>query len=286
MNNIHYVSPKTLEDALSYLSENPGVRVLAGGTDLVAKWKKSGFPDMSLMDIRNIKDFDAISETADGIFIGAGATMAKVRYSELIQKNFPILAEAAGKVGSVQVRNMATIGGNSCNAAPSADTVLPMVVYNADAVIASKNCERRCKLIEFFLAPGKTVLEHGELLKGFFVPFAPKDSKTAFVKHSRRVGMDLATVGIAVRLNVKDSMEIADVSIALGAVGPRPILVHGLEKYVGAKLTKELIDDISEYAAKQASPITDVRGSKEYRQDMLVENIKESISKISGITVD
>ena len=282
MNNIHYVSPKTLEEALLYLSENPGVRVLAGGTDLVAKWKKSGFPDMSLMDIRNIKDFDSISETPEGIFIGAGATMAKVRYSETILSHFPILAEAAGKVGSVQVRNMATIGGNSCNAAPSADTVLPLLVYNAEAVIASKDNERRCPLCEFFLAPGKTVLEHGELLKGFFVPFCSKGVKTAFVKHSRRVGMDLATVGIAVKLNFNDAKEITEIAIALGAVGPRPISVCGLEKYIGKKLSKELILDISKEAAAEASPITDVRGSKEYRSDMLVENIRESISKISG----
>lgn len=283
MNNVRYFSPKTLKDALEYLSENPGVKVLAGGTDLVAKWKKSGFPDMSLMDIRNIASFDDITETPAGLFIGAGATMAKIRYSEVIQNNFPILAEAAGKVGSVQVRNMATIGGNSCNAAPSADTVLPLLVYDAEAVIASKDQERRCPLSEFFLAPGKTVLEQGELLKGFFVPFAHKGVKTAFVKHSRRVGMDLATVGIAVRLNFSDGLKLTEIAVALGAVGPRPILVSGVEKYVGKKLSKELILNISKDAASEASPITDVRGSKEYREKMLVENIRASICKISGL---
>ena len=278
MFNVTYFAPNNLSDALDYLSEHKDVRVLAGGTDLIAKWKKIGHPDMDLLDIRNIESFKEISQCENGLFIGAGVTMDTVQYSAVIVEQLPILAEAAGKVGSVQVRNMATIGGNICNAAPSADTVLPLIVYDAEAVIVSKNAEKRCPLKKFFVGPGKTILQQGELLKGVFVPYPAKESGAAFAKHSRRVGMDLATVGVAVDICLSDDT-VGYVRVALGAVGPVPIFVKSLEKFTGAKIGDGVIEEIAVISADQAVPITDVRGSREYRKDMVYENVKKCLSE-------
>lgn len=282
MFNVTYFAPNKLSDALDYLSEHKGARILAGGTDLIAKWKKIGHPDMELLDIRNIENFKEISASESGLFIGAGATMDMIQYNEVILGKFPVLAEAAGKVGSVQVRNMATIGGNSCNAAPSADTVLPLIAYGAEAVIVSKNAEKRCPLKKFFVGPGKTILQQGELLKGFYVPYPSEASGAAFAKHSRRVGMDLATVGVAVNLELKNDGGLEKLTVALGAVGPTPIVVDSFTACIGEKLSEDLILKISEEAASAASPITDVRGSREYRMDMITENIKACLSKIAA----
>ena len=281
MNNIKYFSPKSLEVAVKYLSENSDAKVLAGGTDLVVKWKKTGCPDMHLMDIRSIDKFAEMHELSEGFFIGAGATIEEVESCEKIKTNYPILSEAARNVGSVQVRNLATIGGNSCNAAPSADTVLPLIVYGAEAVIVSVSGERKCALKDFFVGPGKTVMKPGEMLKGFVLPKPKCCTKASFAKHSRRAGMDLATVGVAVKICLKKGEKSAEeITVALGAVGPVPISVKGLEKFYGADLSSEnVLKEIAEFSFEQASPITDVRGSKDYRSKMIVQNVKDCICK-------
>jgi len=181
----------------------------------------------------------------------------------------------------VQVRNLATIGGNSCNAAPSADTVLPLIVYGAEAVIVSVSGERRCTLKDFFVGPGKTVMEPGEMLKGFVLPKPKPCTVASFAKHSRRAGMDLATVGVAVRICLKKGETVAEeISVALGAVGPVPVSVKGIEKFNGADLSSDnVLKEIAEYSFEQASPITDVRGSKDYRSKMIVQNVKDCICK-------
>lgn len=281
MNNIKYFLPKTLEDAVKYLAENNDAKVLAGGTDLIVKWKKTGWPDMHLVDIRGIENFKEIKDIPEGMFIGAGASIEQVESCEKIKKEYPILSEAAGKVGSVQVRNLATIGGNSCNAAPSADTVLPMIVYGAEAVIVSVSGERRCPIKDFFTGPGKTVMGPGEMLKGFVLPKPKCCTKASFAKHSRRAGMDLATVGVAVKICLKKGEKSAEeITVALGAVGPVPISVKGLEKFYGKDLSSDkVLQEIAEFSFGQASPITDVRGSKDYRSKMIVQNVKDCICK-------
>lgn len=281
MHDIKYFLPKSLEEALRYLSENSDTKVLAGGTDLVVKWKKTGCPDMHLMDIRGIEKFSEMYDLPEGFYVGAGATIEQIESCEKIRENYPILSEAASNVGSVQVRNLATIGGNSCNAAPSADTVLPLIVYGADAVIVSVLGERKCQLKDFFVGPGKTVMQPGEMLKGFVLPKPKPCTVASFAKHSRRAGMDLATVGVAVKVCLKkEDKTVEDIAIALGAVGPVPVFVSGLEKFNGADVYSEnVLQEIAEFSCRQASPITDVRGSKDYRGKMITHNVKDCICR-------
>lgn len=271
MNNITYYAPETISEAVSLLSEVEDARILAGGTDLIAKWKKSHFFDMNLVDIRNIGELSIVEEREGGLFIGAGITMDRVNEHAKINEKFPILAEAAGKVGSVQIRNLATIGGNSCNGAPSADTVLPLIAYGAEVLIVSKSGERTCALKDFFKGPGKTALERGEMLKGFFLAYPSHGTVGTFVKHSRRPGMDLATVGVAAIVR-QDAGKIADIRVVLGAVGPVPIYVDGLGGFVGKEMGA-VSEEIVDICANAAKPITDVRGSKEYRSAMVRRSV-------------
>lgn len=272
MHNILYHTPSSLSEAVSLLLELKDARVLAGGTDLIAKWKKSNFFDMAIIDIRNVQALQILEETKDGLYIGAGVTMDRVSENLAILSKYSILAEAASKVGSVQIRNLATIGGNACNAAPSADMVLPLIAYDAIALIVSKNKERQVALRNFFIGPGKTILEKGEILKGFVLPNPPINASVSFIKHSRRAGMDLATVGVAMLMTVKNG-SIEMLRIVLGAVGPTPIFVEGLERFSGNMLNSDLVLQIVEHGAKAASPITDVRGSKEYREAIIRKSI-------------
>ena len=222
-----------------------------------------------------------IQPKAGGLFIGATVTMTSLIESEEVRALYPALAEAAGRVGSVQVRNLATLGGNSCNAAPSADTVPPLIVYKAEAVI-SGSAERRCPLEDFFTGPGKSVLKNGEILKGFQLPPPAEFSAAAFVKHSRRPGMDLATVAVASGLSL-DSQggQVAGLRVVLGAVGPTPILVKGLN-LTGRSLDNwpPLIKEVCEQAILEARPITDVRGSREYRLAMVGESTAACLEEV------
>jgi CO/xanthine dehydrogenase FAD-binding subunit len=271
MNKISHYCPQSLPEALTLLREHPGARVLAGGTDLVAKWKKSGRADLTLIGIRRIVELGELFEKNGELFIGATVTMDRLADSGLVRGRYPSLSKAASQVGSVQIRNMATIGGNVCNAAPSADTVPPLIIHRAEAVIASSQAERRCPLEDFFLGPGRPALEPGEILKGVLLPRSAANSADIFIKHSRRAGMDLAIVGVALTLTLSpDGRQVAGLRLALGAVGPTPILVRGLE--TAGRLLEPwglLGREVADRAAEEARPITDVRGSREYRLAMV-----------------
>ena len=280
MNNIRYHSPKTLIEAVQYLADNPDVKIIAGGTDLYAGWAKQGYKDMHLMDIRNIEKFADVKDEGDTIFIGAGALMSDLQYSDVVLKNYPILSEAAGRVGSVQMRNMATVGGNSCNAAPSADTVTPLIVYTAEAVIVSVKGERKSELQNFFKGVGKTVLEQGEMLKGFLLPKPYRKSAAVFVKHSRRTAMDLATVSVSVNVTADKNNNFKDVRIAMGVVSPTPVFVNEFDEFYGTPIDNyKTIKKMVEIAAAKTTPRTSLRGTKEYREDMINLHLEESLKK-------
>lgn len=280
MHNIRYHSPKTTDEAVNYLAANPEARIIAGGTDLYAGWGKQGYKDMHLVDIRNIEGIADIREDAESVFVGAGALMSEVQYSKIILQNFPILAEAAGRVGSVQMRNMATVGGNSCNAAPSADTVTPLIVYGAEAVIVSIKGKRKIELQKFFKRVGNTVLEQGEMLQGFLLPKPSRKSAAVFVKHSRRVAMDLATISVSVNVTADENNNLKDVRIAMGVVSPTPVFVNEFEEFYGTPIDNdETIKKMVGIAAARTTPRTSLRGTKEYREEMIHLHLEESLKK-------
>jgi len=255
-------------------SHNGRARPLAGGTDLVVQMKEKAtkFPApallVSLSRIRELKGIE-FSETL-GVRIGAGATMAEVAESAIIRERFAAIAEGAGVVGSVQTMNMATVGGNICNAAPSADIVPPLLAYEAAAVIIGPAGRRSVPLTEFFVSPGRTVLAADELLAEVTVPSPSARTGSAYVRHTPRKQMDIAAVGVGVAVTISDDNRIDKARVALGAVAPTPIRSRQAEAILeGAVVADELIVRAAGAATDEAQPISDTRGSADFRRHLL-----------------
>jgi carbon-monoxide dehydrogenase medium subunit len=201
---------------------------------------------------------------------GSAVTVGQIAANQRIQQDYTALAIGAGLIGSVQIRNMATVGGNLCNAAPSADTAPPLLVLGAQAVIASARGERKIPLETFSLGPGQTVLQPGELLKEIVVPKPPKGSGSFYLRHTPRARMDIAVVGAAAAITLDADGKIADARLALGAVAPVPMRAIKAEALLhGQRLTDELLREVGAAAAQEAQPIDDLRASAEYRRHLV-----------------
>jgi carbon-monoxide dehydrogenase medium subunit len=276
-----YLNPQTIQEACSLLSQHGDkARVLAGGTDLLNGMKERVIKPEYIIGLRGISDLDYIETDADGIRIGAMTSITSLGNSKAIQETFPCLAEVPGKMATVQIRNMGTIGGNLCNAAPSADTAPILICLGAKAKIVGTDGERVVALEEFFTGPGETVLKAGEILAEIQVPNQPANTAGAYFKMSR-VAVDLAIVGVGavITLDGKDG-SCSDVKIALGAVAPTPIRAKKAEAVIkGKKIEEDLIEEAGKIASEEASPIDDVRGSAFYRTEIVNVLTKRAIRK-------
>ena len=223
-----------------------------------------------LVSLDRIAELKEISfDDGEGLRIGAGATMADIAQSAVIRERFRGIAEGAGIVGSVQTMNMATLGGNLCNAAPSADTAPPLLAHEAQAVIVGPSGRRTLTLEEFFRGPGLTALAGDELLAEVRVPSPSPNTGSAYTRHTPRKQMDIAVVGVAAMLTL-DGEIIRAARIALGAVAPTPIRVRDAEAALeGQPLSDEVLMRAAEAAAGAASPISDTRGSAEFRTHLV-----------------
>ncbi len=252
---------------------------LAGGTDLVIAVKERGLSPDSLIDLKRIPDLAGVAEDTDGsLTIGALTTLAEIESSATIVARYPFLAQAAGEVGSLQIRNRATIGGNIANASPSADTIPSLMALNASLRISDGANQRSSTLEDFLLGPGQTALRDGEILTAVVIPPTDARLRGEFIKLSPRQVMDLAVVGVAVTLVTDERSRVEAAAIALGAVAPTPIRAGAAE---GHLLGRVLDDDLAEAAgaigADECSPIDDVRSSAEYRRVMVRVLIKRAL---------
>jgi len=273
MHRFCYYEPKTIEEACSLLSqfEEDG-RVLAGGTDLIPRMRRGLMAPNHIVNIKKIPGLDSITEEAEnGLRIGALITLSELASNRLIRDQFPMIRTAANSIGSLQVRNLATLGGNLCNAAPSADMAPALLAMESTLKIAGSKGQREIPLGKFFAGPGEVNLEKGELLTEIHVPFPPPNAKQIYVKHSVRRSMDIALVGVAVCLSFDKKTGLCrDARIALGAVAPTPIRAKGTEKMILGKALEEIpLPSIGEMVSSEASPISDVRGSARYRSEMV-----------------
>lgn len=274
MRTFEYKAPETIDEAVSLLKEAGGsARPLAGGTDLVVQMKERAtrFPyPGTIISLDRISELRGISfSEADGLRIGAGATMTDVAAHRAVRERYAALAEGAGVVGSLQTMNMATIGGNVCNAAPSADTAPPLLVYGAEAVIAGPNGRRTLPIAEFFRSPGKTALAQDELLAELRLPAPPAATGAVYQRNTPRKQMDIAVVGVAVALTLSGDV-IEHARVALGAVAPTPLRAAGAEAALeGQPANGETFAKAAEAAAQGCSPITDIRASAEYRRHLV-----------------
>ena len=247
---------------------------------MIVRAKRGFIKDAVLIDISKLQELKGISAVnGDTLRIGAGTRLSEIYNSELVQEKASIVSRSAGWVGSVQIRNMGTMGGNVANASPSADTSPSLLVMGAVAVVAGPEGERRIPLAEFFTGPGRTTMKASEILKEFLIPFAGQNEGLAYVKHSRRVVMDLATVNCAVKVVVDpETKVITDAAVCLGAVAPTPVLLPEVaEQLKGTRADQEICVKASCLASNKVAPIRDVRASKEYREEMVAVLVKNTV---------
>ena len=274
MRAFEYHAPTSLAEAISLLQHHgEGARPLAGGTDLVVQMKENAtkFAAPShLVSLLRVPDLGGIEfSDSDGLRIGAGATMSEVAESPVIRDRFTAIAEGAGLVGSYQTMNMATVGGNLCNAAPSADIAPPLLAFEAEAVIVGPGERRQVPLEEFFAGPGRTVLDADELLAEVRVPVPPASTGSAYTRHTPRKQMDIAVVGVGVVLTLAGK-RIERARVVLGAVAATPVRARQSEAALeGQTVSDDALTRAAEAAAVESSPISDVRGSAEFRRHIV-----------------
>jgi carbon-monoxide dehydrogenase medium subunit len=258
-------------EALETVSEYAGnAFYLAGGTDLVNKMRSGKLKPEAVIDLSSIPCLSKTEKGKDELTIGSMVRLADLAKIGENHREIQSVCDAASHISSVQIRNIATLGGNVCNASPSADTVPPLLAYDASVNIIGSYGRKRVPLSEFFVGPGKTVLTDEELVTGFSVPLSVFSQGAVYKKYSIRGDSDLAIIGVAACLRIDDSSKILDAKIAMGAVGPTALRAKNAEKIlVGQNISDALFVEAAELAASEAKPITDQRASASYRKDMV-----------------
>ncbi len=263
--------PKTLEEALQMKAEyGSDVCVYAGGTDILIRMKRGVLSPKYVMYLGGVDGLSYVGfDSSSGLRIGAMATLTEIAENKEVRSLYPALFNAVNLMATGQVRNKATLVGNICNAAPSADTAPPLIAYGADVVIRSLKGERVVSAEEFFTGPGATVLSPDELVTEIRVPIQEEGSFTSYVKFSHRSMVDIAVVGVASKV-VRDNGTCGDVKIVLGAVAPTPMRAKKAEEFVKGKVLDEgVAEEAGAIASQEARPITDVRATEEYRRHLV-----------------
>lgn len=293
MKTFQYYAPTTLQEALdTFKKSGDGGRVLGGGTDLVVQMKESAtrFPYPGyLVSLRNIGELKGISRTPDGgLRIGAGTIMSDVSAAPEVRDGYSIVVDGSSIVGSLQTQNLATIGGNICNAAPSADVVPSLLCCEAKLRLVSATGERTVPVEEFFTGPGQTVLQPGEVLVDIMLPALPAKTAGIYKRQTPRKQMDIAVAGVGVLVTLDASgQRIERGRISLAAVAPTPIRAPAAEEYLsGREVSEETIAQTARLAMEAARPISDVRGSAEFRKrlihNMTAKLLTDAIEKAKG----
>ncbi|KKK84835.1 hypothetical protein LCGC14_2779350, partial [marine sediment metagenome] len=269
-------------EAISVLS-NPKekVRVLAGGTDLFVHMKKGLDQPSLLLDIKSISELNHISISQNReLILGAGVTLAALEQWARMEKNWTGLSLAAASIGSEQVRNRATVVGNVCRASPAGDMIPMLIVLDAKVEIHGPEGKRSVLVENVLTGPGQTALTKGEMVVSLKIP-EPQFTGTAYLKHSIRRAMEIAVVAVAARITLDNSSQkIGCARIVLGAVAPTPIRIPEAEIILIEKgVNAEVLEKISELATNRAKPISDLRGTKNYRSEMVGVLIKRAVKQ-------
>jgi carbon-monoxide dehydrogenase medium subunit len=266
-----YLAPGTLPEALALLGRfRHRACVLAGGTDLLMKLRRSVLSPEALIDVKRIPGLDAVRwSPEDGLTLGATARLADVGAHPEVRAHYPALAHALRHMANVQVRNMGTVAGNLCNAAPCADTSGPLLVHEAELTLASEAGERTLPLVEFFQGPGLTARRPEELVTAIRVPAPPAGCGGAYQRLSARSLVDINAVAVAA-LVAMDGERCAWARVALVSVAPVPLRARRTEALLaGGALDPARLEEAGRLAADEASPISDVRASADYRSRMV-----------------
>lgn len=296
-----YYKPTTIPEALGLAGKyGNDALYIAGGTDVMVAMRGRKLSPKALISLRHLEELARL----DLPVLGAGVTHRQLQENDAVRERFCALHDAVSHLGSPQIRNVATVGGNICNGAPSADTACPLLVLDAEAVITGPAGDRRVPLADFFVGPGKTVLE-GEILKALPMASFGQNTASAYIKHTRRNAMDLPIVGVAVRITVDrtdarcrdvlcstapiseilghfkdEELRCEDIRIAMGVVGPRPMRAPKAEAGLrGQVISEDAVAAMAEIAASEATPRDSARGEAWYRREMVRVLVRRALMK-------
>ena len=280
MPNFDYEAPTSLAKALELMARPGEVRALSGGTDIIDQLKNNRRNADLVVDMKRVPQLSLIETNGFGLRIGAAVSCTEVHNFTADSGGYPALTESTELVGSVHIQNRASVGGNVCNAAPSADTIPSLLIHEAIAHTASASGEREIPLIDFFAGPGQTVLEKGEILKEVVLPTPSENTASAYLRFIPRNEMDIAVAGVGSLVEVDPSTNVVKKArIALASVAPTPVRAYTAEEYLeGKEITPETINEAANIAVQSAVPITDVRGSAEYRKELVKVLTKRTLN--------
>ena len=280
-NDFDYLRPRTLKMASSLVRKyGSAARILAGGTDLLVKMKQGVEKPSYVIDLKGIPKLDQLTYENGTLRIGALVNLSTLEKSALVREKFATISEAVGSIGSLQVRNRGTVGGNICNASPAADSPAALIAMGAKAKIYSPENPRIVPLESFFTGVGKTVLQPGEFLTEIEVPEPVPRSGSAFIKHGVRNAMEIALINVGASVVLNGEGVCTDARIVLGSVAPTHIRARKAEaSLVGKKIDDSLIEKAAEMAREEISPISDIRASADYRREVTKVLVKRALQK-------
>ncbi len=279
MKPFKYLSPTTIDEALDYYSKHSETsKYIGGGTDVIVKLKEEWMEPGFLISLKKIQALSELhrSDVTGELSIGAMVTHATLEKSLMIQNEYPIIYDAVSNIGSLQVRNVGTIGGNLINAVPSADGAIPLIALDGKALLHGPEGERTVEVKDLFIKPYETILKPGEILTK--ITIAPKEPNTgsAYIKFGRRAAMELPLIGIGVLLTLgDDKATCTKARICLGVAAPVPMRAYEAEKLlVGKKIDEEILTKAGELAVDESKVRDSVRGKAWHRKEMIRVQVK------------
>lgn len=264
---MRYEAPETLEAAVALLRDGgPSTKILAGGTDLLVQLKTDLVSPDLVVDIKKIDETRAITETPDGIRVGAAASAAEINEHDAMMATWPGVCEAAWLIGSTQIMGRASLGGNLCNGSPAADSVPAMIAAGGIVSVAGRDGRREVPVEDVIVGPRQLSLNPGEFVVSVFFPKPAPHTADAYQRFIPRTEMDIAVVGVGVRITRDNAGTVTDARVSLGAVAARPLLVKEAgASLVGSKLEEAALERLDAAAQAACSPINDKRGTIEFR---------------------
>lgn len=278
--SIRYHRPSSSAAVSALLAENSGALVVAGGTDLIVKWKNGILPGLTdLVDLGAL-NLNRIAVEDGKLHIGSSCTMEQIRSNPLVTARFPTLASAVGQIGALQIRHAATLGGNVANASPAGDSIPALMTLEASVILSGPNGRRTVAIGDFFTGPGKTVMQKGEFIEAFELP--DHVTKGCFLKLGERLAHAISKVSLALSTREAAGGK-RTVRIAMGAVAPKVIRATAAEQLLESQAwppTKELLDKATQAACDAATPIDDIRSVKGYRKKMAGVLLGKAVQRI------
>ena len=270
MHPYNYYAPENINEAVGLLEEfGSKAKCLAGGTDILVQTRGGRFELDAIIDVKSIPELTKVEWTNDNLVVGSAVPCYVLYEDEKISNQFPGIIDAASLIGGIQIQSRASLGGNLCNASPSADGICPLIVHNTMCVIAGPKGSREISVDQFCVSPGKNVLDEGEFLVSLKIPLPDSGFGAAYERFIPRNEMDIAVAAVGSSV-VLDDGKIIDSKIALAAVGPTPIYANKASEFLlGKEGSDDNLDQASQIAQDSCSPITDMRGDVEFRKHLV-----------------